>query len=118
MPNREQFSAIPSFWAATANPHPDLPRLAHDVETDVAIVGGGFTGLTTAHYLARAGIACTVLEANDGGWGASGRNGGMAVLRYKAGWAALGREFGAQTAGQMFRALHDAIDSLEATIGE
>ncbi len=118
MPNREQFSAVPSFWAATANPHPDLPRLEHDIETDVAIVGGGFTGLTTAHYLARSGIACAVLEANDAGWGASGRNGGMAVLRYKSGWAALGREFGVDTAGQMFRALHDAIDSLEATIAE
>jgi glycine/D-amino acid oxidase-like deaminating enzyme len=118
MPTIERYSAVPSFWAATANPHPELPRLEHDLETDVAIVGGGFTGLTTAHYLARSGIDCAVLEANDAGWGASGRNGGMAVLRYKSGWAALGREFGAQTAGHMFRALHDAIDSLQATIDE
>jgi glycine/D-amino acid oxidase-like deaminating enzyme len=118
MPTRERYSAIPSFWASTANPHPELPRLEHDIETDVAIVGGGFTGLTTAHYLARSGIESVVLEANDAGWGASGRNGGMAVLRYKSGWAALARSHGMETARQMFRALHDAIDSLEATIAE
>ncbi len=118
MPTSEPFSAVPSFWAATANPHPELPRLESDLETDVAIVGGGFTGLSTARNLARSGIACAVLEANDAGWGASGRNGGMAVLRYKSGWAALAREFGTDTAQQMFRALHDAIDSLEATIAD
>jgi glycine/D-amino acid oxidase-like deaminating enzyme len=118
MPNLEPFSAIPSFWAATANPHPALPRLERDIETDVAIVGGGFTGLTTAHYLSRSRVECVVLEANDAGWGASGRNGGMAVLRYKSGWSALAREHGREVAREMFRSLHDAIDSLEATIAE
>ncbi|MCC7080760.1 MAG: FAD-binding oxidoreductase [Burkholderiales bacterium] len=95
-----------------------MPLLDRDIETDVAIVGGGFTGLTTAHYLARSGVDCVVLEANDAGWGASGRNGGMAVLRYKCGWAALARDYGADTARLMFGALHDAIDSLQATITE
>ena len=80
MPPRERYSDVPSFWAATANPHPALPQLEHDIETDVAIVGGGFTGLTTAHYLARSGIESVVLEANDAGWGASGRNCAGVVL--------------------------------------
>ncbi len=118
MRSSEAYSAIPSFWAATAHPQPRLPQLTSDLETDVAIVGGGFTGLTTAHYLARSGIACAVLEANDAGWGASGRNGGMAVLRYKSGWAKLAEEAGLDTAQHMFRMLHDGIDSLEATIAE
>lgn len=114
----ERYSDVPSFWAATANPHPDLDALTSDIETDVAIVGGGFTGLTTAHYLRRSGIPCVVLEANDAGWGASGRNGGMAVLRYKSGWAGLTQQVGLDTAQNMFRLLHDGIDSLEATIAE
>ena len=42
----ERYSAVPSFWTATANPHPDLARLTSDMDTDVAIVGGGFTGLS------------------------------------------------------------------------
>ncbi|RPI46142.1 MAG: FAD-binding oxidoreductase, partial [Betaproteobacteria bacterium] len=118
MQSSEPYSAVPSFWAATANAHPELLRLASDLDTDVAIVGGGFTGLTTAHYLNRSGIDCVVLEANDAGWGASGRNGGMAVLRYKSGWAALAAQVGLDTAQHMFRVLHDGIDSLEATIAE
>jgi len=112
----ETYSSVPSFWAATANPHAPLPSLAEDIETDVAIVGGGFTGLTTAHYLRRSGIDCAVLEANDAGWGASGRNGGMAVLRYKGGWTGVSKAFGLETAQHMFHILHDAIDSLEDTI--
>jgi len=114
----EKFSAVHSFWSATANPHAELPALSEDIETDVAIIGGGFTGLTTAHYLHRSGIACAVLEANDAGWGASGRNGGMAVLRYKGGWTGVSNEFGLDTAQTMFHMLHDAIDSLEGTIDE
>jgi glycine/D-amino acid oxidase-like deaminating enzyme len=118
MPASEAFTAVPSFWSTSANPGPALPCLDADADTDVAIVGGGFTGLTTAHYLAQAGIANVVLEANDAGWGASGRNGGMAVLRYKSGWAALAQQFGPETAQHMFRSLHGAIDALEATITE
>lgn len=118
MPDSERYCAVPSFWSATANPHPDLDALSTDLDTDVAIVGGGFTGLTTAHYLQRSGIDCVVLEANDAGWGASGRNGGMAVLRYKSGWSALSAQVGLDTAQHLFRLLHDAIDSLEHTIGE
>ena len=116
--NPERYSTVPSFWAASANPHPDLAHLTSDIDTDVAIVGGGYTGLTTAHYLQRSGIDCVVLEANDAGWGASGRNGGMAVLRYKSGWSNLAQQVGLDTAQHMFRMLHDAIDSLEATLGE
>jgi len=72
-----------SVWLTTANPAPRLPQLERDDQTDVAIIGAGYTGLSAAHHLARAGVACIVLEANDVGWGGSGRNGGMAVLRYK-----------------------------------
>ena len=77
MPASASYSTVPSFWAATANPHPALGHLTEDIDTDVAIIGGGFTGLTTAHYLHKSGIGCVVLEANDAGWGASGRNGGQ-----------------------------------------
>jgi len=118
MPASASYSTVPSFWAATANPHPALGHLTEDIDTDVAIIGGGFTGLTTAHYLHKSGIGCVVLEANDAGWGASGRNGGMAVLRYKSGWSALAGQVGLEAAQRMFRMLHDGIDSLEATIGE
>ena len=66
-----------SLWAATANPAPVQPPLAGDIQTDVAIVGAGFTGLRAALELAQRGINAVVVDAGQVGWGASGRNGGQ-----------------------------------------
>ena len=66
-----------SLWSATANPAPDCPPLVGEVEADVAIVGGGFTGLSAALHAAEAGLRAVVLETESPGWGASGRNGGQ-----------------------------------------
>jgi glycine/D-amino acid oxidase-like deaminating enzyme len=66
-----------SLYADTAGPAPDTPALEGDVRADVAIVGGGFTGLSAALHLAEGGGDVRVLEANEIGWGASGRNGGQ-----------------------------------------
>lgn len=66
-----------SLWSATANPAPECPPLVGEVEADVAIVGGGFTGLSAALHAAEAGLRAVVLEAESPGWGASGRNGGQ-----------------------------------------
>ena len=67
-----------SYWAATADPQPeDDGILVEDREADVAVVGGGYTGLSCARRLAGShGADVVVLEANAPGWGCSGRNGG------------------------------------------
>ena len=65
------------LWATTAPPPPETSVLAEKVHTDVAIVGGGFTGLSAALHLAETGIAATVVEANEFGFGGSGRNAGL-----------------------------------------
>lgn len=67
----------PSWYAATAVQAPHRPALAGDCRADVCIVGGGYTGLSAALHLARAGLSVVVLEAHRAGWGASGRNGGQ-----------------------------------------
>jgi gamma-glutamylputrescine oxidase len=107
-----------SVWASSARPAPALAALAGDTRTDVAIIGAGFTGLAAAHHLARAGVSCVVLEAHDAGWGASGRNGGMAVLRYKKPWVTLARQYGEAGARRLHRLLLEALDTLEATVAE
>ncbi len=69
----------PSLWAATAPAAPALPALEGDQATDVVIVGAGFTGLSTAIHLREMGVAATVVEAAEPGWGASGRNNGQVI---------------------------------------
>jgi glycine/D-amino acid oxidase-like deaminating enzyme len=67
----------PSLYADTAVAATPTPPLDADRNVPVAIIGGGFTGLSTALHLAEQGVQATVLEAQEPGWGASGNNGGQ-----------------------------------------
>ncbi|WHT78243.1 NAD(P)/FAD-dependent oxidoreductase [Pseudomonas rhodesiae] len=73
-----------SLWSATAPSVVPTPALSESVKVDVAIVGAGYTGLSTALHLAERGVSVCVLEAHEPGWGASGRNGGQVnpTLKY------------------------------------
>lgn len=66
-----------SLWMATALPAPPSDKLSGSHRTAVLIVGGGFTGCSTALHLAKAGTDVLVLEGSEIGFGASGRNVGM-----------------------------------------
>ena len=66
-----------SWYAATAVGVPRLPSLVGGGECDVAIIGGGFTGLSAALHLASKGYDVALIEAHRVAWGASGRNGGQ-----------------------------------------
>ena len=68
---------VPSYYLASAKGIVARPSLEGEVEVDVCVVGGGFTGLSTALNLAEKGYQVAVLEAERVGWGASGRNGGQ-----------------------------------------
>jgi glycine/D-amino acid oxidase-like deaminating enzyme len=68
-----------SLWAAMTPPGPDLPELAGAAEADVVVIGGGFTGLSTALHLRESGVDVAVVEAMEPGWGASGRNNGQVI---------------------------------------
>jgi len=69
----------PSIWAATAPARQPAPALKGQAETDVAIIGGGFTGLSAALEAAKRGHKVTLLEGRAVGWGASGRNNGQVI---------------------------------------
>ncbi|PZO73910.1 MAG: FAD-dependent oxidoreductase [Mesorhizobium amorphae] len=66
-----------SWYEATVGERPDYPALDGDTRADVAIVGGGFTGLSAAVHLARRGVDVVLLDGARFGDGASGRNGGQ-----------------------------------------
>jgi gamma-glutamylputrescine oxidase len=66
-----------SYYTASIHQESDYPPLQEEISVDVAIVGGGFTGVGTAVELAERGYRVAIVEANKIGWGASGRNGGQ-----------------------------------------
>lgn len=88
-----------SYYAASANPAPPRPALAGEVETDVCVVGAGFTGLSAALDLAEKGYRVLVLEGAKVAWGASGRNGGQIVNGLNASLEAIAARYGKATAG-------------------
>jgi gamma-glutamylputrescine oxidase len=77
MPWQSPISPGISWYEDTVPERPEYPALSGSVETDVAIVGGGFTGLQAAHNLALKGVRVTLIDAWRFGDGASGRNGGQ-----------------------------------------
>lgn len=81
-----------SYYAATANKMDPFPKLDGDIDVDVAILGGGFTGIASAVELAERGYKVAVLEANHIGWGATGRNGGQ-ITGSLSGENAMKRQF-------------------------
>lgn len=68
----------PNLWRASSAEHFTAPALDHDLTVDLAVIGGGFTGLAAALEAARQGASVCVLEAETVGHGGSGRNVGLA----------------------------------------
>ncbi|GIE90667.1 NAD(P)/FAD-dependent oxidoreductase [Actinoplanes regularis] len=106
-----------SFWLDSLGPIGKRPALPGDRDADVAIVGGGYTGLWTAYHLAKArpGLRVVVLEAEYCGFGASGRNGGWASGLFPVSEQKLTRKYGAPAAAAMRAALEGAVDEVGRT---
>lgn len=90
------------------------PALDGDAEADVAIVGGGFTGLWTAYYLTECdpSLSILVIERDICGFGASGRNGGWCVGELAAGLGAYARRSDRDSALRLMRYMHDTVDEV------
>ena len=71
-----------NLWTHTASRGPEYPSLKSERKADVAVVGGGFTGLSAALHLAEDGAETVLLEAGPPGFGASGRNNGQVIPAY------------------------------------
>ncbi|WP_299281327.1 FAD-dependent oxidoreductase [uncultured Tateyamaria sp.] len=106
------------WWDETAHV-PVCPKLEGEVVCDVAIVGGGFTGLSAALHLARGGASVVLLEAHALGWGASGRNGGFCCLGGgMASDSALDRRFGKVARLAWRQCEKAAVDLVDRLISE
>ena len=104
-----------SFWLETAGD--DLsprPALGRSIEVDVAILGGGYTGLWTAYYLLRENPALkiAILEKEIVGFGASGRNGGWCSSKFPVTPAMLERRYGRGAARALMLAMNTSVDEV------
>src|SRR5246127_4987498 len=107
-----------SLWASTAEPAQDFPSLAGDLQVDVAIIGGGYTGLSAAHHIAKDGLAPVVLEANRPGWGASGRNGGVITAKFRQSFRGIDAAHGRAMARRMYEIAHESTEIVEELVSE
>jgi glycine/D-amino acid oxidase-like deaminating enzyme len=106
------------YWHTTVQ-MPDDSNLAPLPEkVEVAILGGGFTGLSAARTLAKQGVNVAVLEANTIGWGASSRNGGMVLTGLKLGMGSVMKKYGRDIARRLFQCSLEAIDTVEQIVKE
>lgn len=87
-------------------------------KVDVAVIGGGYTGLSAARTLAKHGANVVVLEAETIGWGASSRNGGMVLTGLKVGMQTIQKRYGREIARRLFQYSLDSIDTVEQLVEE
>jgi len=107
---------IDSYYTATANRQPELTALEADVTADVCIIGGGYTGLSSAIHLARRGYKVVLLEAERVGWGASGRNGGQCTLGQRHHQEELEEQYGIDEARQLWNLALEAVATVRELI--
>jgi gamma-glutamylputrescine oxidase len=87
-----------SYYAASANQYEPFPQLTESVTCDVCVVGGGYTGLSSALHLSEMGYDVVLLESARIGFGASGRNGGQLVNSYSRDIDVIERRYGPEAA--------------------
>ncbi len=110
---------VGSYWAATAGEEvAGAAPVATDMDVELAIIGGGYTGLSTAYHLARDhGVQAHVLEANRIGWGCSGRNGGFCSIGLgKEDFSAWVARWGLDEAKRVFEQGRDAVRTVKTIL--
>ncbi len=113
MPIKESnywLESVPVPAKGSAGPLPE--------SVDVAIVGGGFCGLSAARTLAKRGVRAVLLEAETFGWGASSRNGGMVLTGMKLPVPTLIGRYGREAVRRMYAASLESIDLVEQIVRE
>jgi len=107
-----------NYWHTTVKMPDDSYLLPIPEKVDVAIIGGGYTGLSAARTLAKHNVKVVVLEAETIGWGASSRNGGMTLTGLKVPMRTIIKNYGREIAKELFQCSLDSADTVEQIIRE
>ncbi len=108
-----------SFWLSST-PYTPNPPLAGDLTVDVAVLGGGYTGLATAYFLKQAepSLRVALLESEVIGFGASGRNGGFSMTLFGLTLSVTASLFGKEKARQAHHYMEQAVELVESLVRE
>ncbi len=105
-----------SYYAATANAWDTQPAFAGEGEYDVAVIGGGFTGLSAALACAEKGLKVALFEKETVGFGASGRNGGQLIPGLRWSMREIDEQFGRERAQAIFDLAYGAVEKVKGRI--
>jgi gamma-glutamylputrescine oxidase len=105
-----------SYYEASVQRPPACALLQEALQADVVVVGGGFAGLSCALEMAQRGLSVVLLEADRIGSGASGRNGGQAIVGYASGQGPFEEQLGAADAQRAWDMSVEAVDLIERRI--
>ena len=103
----ENYKNTPYWWDRT--PRPTIKEIPLPKETDVLVIGSGYTGLCTAIQTCRNGLDTVVLDVQDAGWGGSSRNGGQVSPNIKPSFQKLSRKYGEEPARALLKEGNDAL---------
>ena len=107
-----------SYYASTANQKDDFNTLQGEERCDVCIIGAGYTGLSAALHLAQKGYSVTIVEAQQVGWGASGRNGGQVSQDHNMDHSELVKKVGTDAANALWQLSIESVNLVKDLIKE
>jgi gamma-glutamylputrescine oxidase len=107
-----------SYYAATAKAWETQPRFDGKAQYDVAVIGGGFTGLSAALACAEKGLKVILLEAKTIGFGASGRNGGQLIPGLRWSMREIDEVFGRERAQAIFDLAYSAVGRVNSRVAK
>ncbi|UEL48394.1 FAD-dependent oxidoreductase [Terrisporobacter hibernicus] len=107
-----------SYWILSSEKKKSYEDLNSDISTDYLIVGGGIAGLTTAYLLAKENKEVTIVEADEIGFGASGRNTGKVTSQHGLIYSTIEKEYSSEKARLYYDANEEGLKLIESIIKE